>query len=109
LPPIWQFLTSFSITILIKTKMAKSKKVQHHQNQSGKDNKSKEEKGHGIISVVQSPDEETTKSGNQTQYNTENKREEEHGHGIISIVQSPDDSTTTFKPFFTLFDDKTNE
>jgi hypothetical protein len=44
-----------------------------------------EEDDHGIISVVQSPDEEAPK----TEKNT--KSDEEDKHGIISIVQSPDE------------------
>jgi hypothetical protein len=47
----------------------------------------KDPKKHGIISVVQSPDESKSKSDNEV------KSDNPEGHGIISVVQSPDDVT----------------
>ena len=51
-------------------------------------------KKHGIISIVQSPDEGQSTSNNLNQSDTENtSRKTEKEHGIISIVQSPDEET----------------
>jgi hypothetical protein len=46
------------------------------------------ENEHGIISVVQSPDEEENKSDNA------NELDKVKNHGIISIVQSQDEKTS---------------
>jgi hypothetical protein len=47
----------------------------------------KDPKKHGIISIVQSPDEGKTKSDKEV------KSDNPEGHGIISVVQSPDEVT----------------
>lgn len=50
-------------------------------------------KKHGIISIVQSPDEGQSTSSNLNQCDTENtSRKTEKEHGIISIVQAPDEA-----------------
>jgi hypothetical protein len=56
-------------------------------------NNKKEPKKHGIISIVQSPNEENNKSDNLNKSVTENKSDKPKEHGIISIVQSPDEGT----------------
>jgi hypothetical protein len=84
-------LPNILITFSIKIEMKKNKK---------------DLKKHGVISVVQSPDEAKSKSGNLTQSNTENKSSnltqsdvenkscDSDEHGIISVVQSPDEAQT---------------
>jgi hypothetical protein len=51
----------------------------------------KDLKKQGIISIVQSPDEENNKADNQNKSVTENKSDDSEEHGIISIVQSPNE------------------
>ena len=54
-------------------------------------NNKKEPKKHGIISIVQSPNEENIKSDNLNKSVTEKKEDNSEEHGIISIVQAPDE------------------
>jgi hypothetical protein len=58
------------------------KKNKNDQNNSEK---------HGIISIVQSPNEEDNKSDNLNKSVKENKSDDTKEHGIISIVQAPDE------------------
>jgi hypothetical protein len=51
----------------------------------------KDLKKHGIISIVQSPNEENIKSDNRNKSVPEKKADNIDGHGIISIVQAPDE------------------
>jgi hypothetical protein len=53
----------------------------------------KDLKKHGIISVVQSPNEENIKFEKQHKTDKQDKPVEEDEHGIISVVQSPDEET----------------
>ena len=59
-----------------------------------KENK-KDLKKHGIISIVQSPDEENIKFEKLHKTDKQVKPIEEDGHGIISIVQAPDEAVHT--------------
>jgi hypothetical protein len=58
-------------------------------------NNKKEPKKHGIISIVQSPNEENKKSDALNKGLADNKSDTPKEHGIISIVQSPDEGTDT--------------
>ncbi len=51
----------------------------------------KSSKKHGIISIVQSPNEGENNTIDETKLVTENESDKQKEHGIISIVQSPDD------------------
>jgi hypothetical protein len=55
----------------------------------------KDRKKHGVISIVQSPDEENIKFEKGHQTDKQDKPIEEDGQGIISIVQAPDDAVHT--------------
>jgi hypothetical protein len=72
--------------------MEKDQKVQRNQNQSGRENKSDNPDEHGVISTVQSPDEE------ESEPVRENKSDDQDEHGIISIVQSPDEEKNKKEP-----------
>ena len=51
--------------------------------------RTKEPKEHGIISIVQSPNEGENNTVDETKSVTENVPDMQKEHGIISIVQSP--------------------
>ncbi len=53
--------------------------------------KKKEPKEHGIISIVQSPNEGENNTVDETKLVMENESDKQKEHGIISIVQSPDE------------------
>jgi starvation-inducible DNA-binding protein len=55
----------------------------------------KDRKKHGVISIVQSPNEENIKSDNLNKSVPPKKEDETEEHGIISIVQSPDEVRTS--------------
>ena len=78
--------------------MEKNQKDQGTQQQSGKQNQRDNQDQHGVISVVQSPDEDNNKSGNQNHSDTENKSKNQKQHGVISIVQSPDEENNKKEP-----------
>jgi hypothetical protein len=52
----------------------------------------KDLKKHGIVSVVQSPNEENIEFEKLHKTETEIKPENQKEHGIVSVVQSPDDA-----------------
>lgn len=72
--------------------MEKDQKKPNYQNERGSENKVGNPDEHGIISVVQSPDEEENESG------TKNDSDGPDEHGIISIVQSPDEEKNRKEP-----------
>ena len=55
----------------------------------------KDLKKHGVISIVQSPDEENIKFEKKHKTDIEKKADNSEGHGIISTVQAPDDAVHT--------------
>jgi hypothetical protein len=52
----------------------------------------KDRKKHGVISIVQSTNEENIKSEKSHKSATEKKSDDSDEHGIISTVQAPDDA-----------------
>jgi hypothetical protein len=54
-----------------------------------------DQKKHGIISIVQSPNEGNNKSDNLNKSETENKADKPKEHGIISVIQSPDEGNNS--------------
>ena len=55
----------------------------------------KDSKKHGIISIVQSPNEENIEFEKLHKTETEIKPKNQEEHGIISIVQAPDEAIHT--------------
>jgi hypothetical protein len=78
--------------------MEKDQKDMRNQNHTGTGNKAGNQKEHGVISVVQSPDEEKTKSGIKTQYGKKDEPSNQNKSGVPSHRKSPDEEGNKKQP-----------
>ena len=76
--------------------MEKDQKKPNYQNEHGSENKVGNPDEHGIISVVQSPEEEEQEEEHAS--GTKNDSDGPDEHGIISTVQSPDEEKNRKEP-----------